>query len=223
MQSNACANRLNTARGFSRNARKRSRRGTIGRTKSRAVMWLFFAVMLAIAAVVIYLGWFVVESEMPIENDASYASETVYDPSTIRIVYDVPLESSYQAFVRDAVADTPIPASIVFAIMERESNYNPDLIGDNGNSYGIMQIYESAHHDRCVRLGCDNLLSQYQCVTVAVDYLRELLDTGKDWEWILTAYTGGASYAARVGGKSEYADSVLGISERIEKTAHVEE
>jgi formylmethanofuran dehydrogenase subunit E len=64
------------------------------------------------------------------------------------------------------------------------------------------------------KLGATDLFDPYQCVTVAVDYLSELLDIyDGDIEKALTAYNQG-SYKGVV---SDYAKTVIKNSENIEK------
>lgn len=66
--------------------------------------------------------------------------------------------------------------SLVVALIERESGYVFDKVGDDGNSIGYMQIYESAHTDRMERLNCTNIKNPYQNVMVGIDFLAELIE-----------------------------------------------
>lgn len=63
---------------------------------------------------------------------------------------------------------------ITMAIAYIESHYDTDLIGDDGQSFGMMQINTKWHTDRMERLGVTDLTDPVQCATVAIDYLREL-------------------------------------------------
>lgn len=40
-----------------------------------------------------------------------------------------------------------VPANVLLAIAEKESGFNPKALGDNGKSYGMFQIYTTAHPD----------------------------------------------------------------------------
>lgn len=40
-----------------------------------------------------------------------------------------------------------VPANVLLAIAEKESGFNPRALGDNGKSYGMFQIYTTAHPD----------------------------------------------------------------------------
>lgn len=81
--------------------------------------------------------------------------------------------------------------SLVVALIERESSYVFDKVGDDGNSVGYMQIYESAHTDRMERLNCTNLKNPYQNVRIGIDYLAELIEKYGTVQDALAAYNYG--------------------------------
>lgn len=56
--------------------------------------------------------------------------------------------------------------ALVLAIIEHESGYEFDKVGDGGQSKGYMQIYEKWHADRMKRLNCTDLMNPYQNVRV---------------------------------------------------------
>lgn len=81
--------------------------------------------------------------------------------------------------------------SLIVALIERESSYVFDKVGDDGNSVGYMQIYESAHTDRMEKLNCTNLMNPYQNVKVGIDYLAELIEKYGTVQDALAAYNYG--------------------------------
>lgn len=81
--------------------------------------------------------------------------------------------------------------ALIVAMIERESGYKFDRIGDDGNSIGYMQVYESAHDDRMKRLGCESLLNPYQNVRVGIDYMAELIEKYGTIQDALAAYNYG--------------------------------
>lgn len=81
--------------------------------------------------------------------------------------------------------------SLVVALIERESGYVFDKVGDDGNSIGYMQIYESAHTDRMERLNCTNLKNPYQNVMVGIDFIAELIEKCGTVQDALAAYNYG--------------------------------
>lgn len=128
---------------------------------------------------------------------------------------EIPLEPDVQSYIVQLCEQREIDPAVVFAIIWRESRYDADAIGDNGNAVGLMQIHERWHSDRMASLGCENLSNPLQNVTVGIDYLDELIDREKGLEWAVTAYNAGATGANRRGGTSEYARDVLAEAERI--------
>ncbi len=80
---------------------------------------------------------------------------------------------------------------LVVALIEHESGYVFDKTGDDGNSIGYMQIYESAHTDRMERLNCTNLMNPYQNVKVGIDYLAKLIEKYGTKQDALAAYNYG--------------------------------
>ena len=132
-------------------------------------------------------------------------------------LYDVPLATDLQMHIIRTAEEYGIDPAIIFAIAYRESTFNASIIGDNGNSLGLMQVQPYWHGERMTRLGCTDLLDPFQNVTVAVDYLAELLGWyGGDMAKALTAYNRG-SYQGTI---TEYATAVLAISEELRGTTY---
>ena len=132
--------------------------------------------------------------------------------------YPVPLSDDIQQHIITTAVNKGVSPALVMAIIQRESNFDPDLISDNGNSYGLMQIYANQHTERCIRLNAPNLLDPYKNIEVGVDILAELMSHGKSLEWVLMAYNGGPIYAGQMtadGNVSSYAKSVMALAEQI--------
>lgn len=143
--------------------------------------------------------------------------ETVAEP-TYKIC-DIPLDEELQIWVFDYCKDKHISPYLIFAVCERESNYNADAVGDRGNSLGIMQIQPKWHQERMDRLGCTDLLDARQNIIVGIDYLLELAEKNEDIGWVLMAYNGGVAYANRhynAGNISEYAEYIMARAEELE-------
>lgn len=87
---------------------------------------------------------------------------------------------------------------MVFALIERESLCRWDIIGDDGESTGYMQIQERWHKDRMERLGVNDLKNPFQNIRVGVDYMAELQErTGGNNMDTLAAYNYGYAGAKR--------------------------
>ena len=108
-----------------------------------------------------------------------------------RTYFDVPLSTEVQDHIFKASEYYGIDPAIIVAMCYRESTYNANLIGDNGNSYGLMQIQPRWHYRRMADLGCTDLLDPYQNITVGIDYLAELLGKYGSIDKALTAYNKG--------------------------------
>lgn len=80
---------------------------------------------------------------------------------------------------------------LVVALIEKESGYKFDKIGDDGHSIGYMQIYEECHRDRMERLNVTDLMNPYQNVLVGIDYLSELIERYGTIQDALAAYNYG--------------------------------
>lgn len=81
--------------------------------------------------------------------------------------------------------------SLIVAMIERESGYTYDCIGDDGQSMGYMQIWQSAHTDRMERLGVTDLTNPYQNIRVGVDFISEMIEKYGTMQDALTAYNYG--------------------------------
>ena len=139
--------------------------------------------------------------------------------------YDVPLDMDLQDHIFRLCDYYGVDAGLVIAIIQKESDFDPDVIGDSGNSFGLMQIQERWHIDRMARLECPALLNPYQNVEVGIDIIAELFGKFDDITWVLMAYNGGESYATDMrssGQISEYARLVLKYKSELRYTYHGE-
>lgn len=128
------------------------------------------------------------------------------------VLYDVPLGAELQLVIAAECESKGVDPAVMFALIQRESYFTADAIGDNGNSFGLCQIQPKWHSERMERLGVTDLLDPVSNVRVAVDLLNELLDRYEgDYGKALTAYNTG-KYRGTV---TEYANAVLDIAEEL--------
>lgn len=80
--------------------------------------------------------------------------------------------------------------NLIRAVISVESHGNTNAIGDNGESYGLMQIQPRWHEARMQRLGVTNLLDPNENVKLGCDILAELIDK-YGLEGALNAYNTG--------------------------------
>ena len=135
------------------------------------------------------------------ENEKIEAA--LYDTGYFRA--DVPLDGETQAFLRSACEEAGITYELALAVIRQETEFR-NVVGDNGDSIGYMQIQPRWHEERMERLGVTDLADPYSNFRVGCDFLAELLSE-YTLEEALTAYNSGKP------GKSEYATSVMGYME----------
>ena len=136
------------------------------------------------------------ETETEIEATSEEVIETVATTTEQNEGYlDVPLSEDLQSYIFELCYEKGIDPDIVIAVIKKESNFDSSIIGDNGRSYGLMQVQPRWHQERMNELGCTDLLNPYDNVTVGIDILADLYMSGNSTEWVLMAYNGGVSYA----------------------------
>ena len=158
-----------------------------------------------------------VQAEVPRETHQCAEAEIVpvyievpvyVEPETV--YYDVPLTQELQEHIFAECEKYGIDPAIVIAMCYRESSYNASAVGDNGRSFGLMQIQQRYHEERMERLGVTDLLDPMQNVTVGIDFLAELLDRyNGDVAKALVAYNRG-HYAGEI---TQYALNVVETAE----------
>lgn len=133
-------------------------------------------------------------------------------PKEEPVLYAVPLEAELQLHIIQTCEEYHIDPAIVMAMIWKESRYNPEAVGDGGNSLGLMQIQPYWHGGRMERLNCPDLLDPYQNVVVGIDYLAE--NTRRydgDVAKALVAYNQGHFYETI----TDYALAVLDMAEEL--------
>lgn len=86
---------------------------------------------------------------------------------------------------------------LIVAMIERESGYRFDCIGDDGGSSGYMQIMEVYHADRMEELNCTDLMNPYQNVRVGISLMKDLIEKYGTVQDALAAYNYGETGARR--------------------------
>ena len=83
----------------------------------------------------------------------------------------VSLDMETQDSIWKVCKENPRLYCTVMAIARRETIFDPDAIGDNGNSLGLLQIQPRWHQERMDKLGVTDLMDPIQNAMVAVDYI----------------------------------------------------
>ena len=141
--------------------------------------------------------------EFPEDFENEKIEAALYETGYFRA--DVPLDGETQAFLRSACEEAGITYELALAVIRQETDFR-NIVGDNGDSIGYMQIQPRWHEERMERLGVTDLANPYSNFRVGCDFLAELLEK-YTLEEALTAYNSGKA------GQSEYATSVMGYME----------
>lgn len=138
------------------------------------------------------------------------------------VSYEVPtgtFPEEIQIYTHEICEQYGIPVEIIFAMMQRESGFNSQTVGDNGQSFGYMQVMKKWHEERMDRLGVTDLMDPKVNILVAVDYLSELYEWKENMTWALMAYNCGPSTAQKLWDSgvtsTKYTEEVLKSAEQI--------
>lgn len=149
------------------------------------------------------------------ENEVVEVSADVpTEPIETRKYFNVPLDQDVQDVIFEECEKADISPALVVAIIERESDFDPEAIGDGGRSVGLMQIQIKWHMQRMIDLGCEILTDPCQNVKVGINYLSELKTENSNIFWVLMSYNGGQAYANRKMADNEITDFASSIIAR---------
>ncbi len=105
-----------------------------------------------------------------------------------------------------------IDFSLVMALIQNESSFNPETISKT-NDYGYMQINRVNHLWLMETLGITDFTDPYQNIRAGVFVLRKLFERYQDTSMVLMAYNMGEDGAARLWEKgiysTDYAEKIL--------------
>lgn len=159
--------------------------------------------------------------EKPVVEMVVPQSAEVSVPERVETLYfDVSLDREIQDYLFFICEEYNVDPALIVAMIEKESTFRIDAVGDSGNSLGLMQIQPRWNAERMKRLECDDLLNPYENITVGVDIVAGYLDAGYSLEWTLMAYNGGPAYANNwiaQGVVSDYARTIIANAKTLER------
>lgn len=82
---------------------------------------------------------------------------------------------------------------IAMAVMEIESNYQPDVKSSVG-AVGLMQILPKYHANRALKYGLNDIWDPYTNIIIGMDLLNELYEGKQDWSKALLGYNNDTKY-----------------------------
>lgn len=120
---------------------------------------------------------------------------------------DIPLDYDTQALLRAACDESGVEFELALAVIRKETTFR-NVVGDDGNSLGYMQVQPRWHKARMKKLGVADLMDPAGNFRVGCDYLAELL-AKYPLEQALTCYNTGRP------GCNQYAHDVIGYLEEL--------
>lgn len=123
--------------------------------------------------------------ETPTEPEVPVIEQSKY------IYYNVPLTDYQQEVIQAAAMENCVPYEIVLGVMHAESGFNPEAVGDSGNSLGIMQIQPRWHEWRLAETGGDDWFNTIDNAMVGIHILSEKLQKYGRVEKALVVYNMG--------------------------------
>ncbi len=115
----------------------------------------------------------------------------------------IDLQGISNEMIDDIAVRSGVDPNIVKAIIKEESGGNPNAVGDNGESIGLMQIQPKHHQKRMEELGIVSLFDPQENVILGCSILSDLYDKYGNYEDALSVYNSGntedgKAYAERI-------------------------
>lgn len=107
---------------------------------------------------------------------------------TFKYFEDIPLDKKIQFFTQELCNEYGVSYGFFIAMLESESTFNKDAIGDNGKSLGYMQINKPNwdRYDLDASMVYDNL-------EIGIRMLGELIEKYSEFDDVVMAYKAGES------------------------------
>lgn len=125
---------------------------------------------------------------------------------------DIPLSQELQDYIWQECKKADIPTSIVYAVIECESNFDENARSVT-NDYGLMQLNEICHKELCERLKVPNVIDPKYNIRAGITLLSDYYHEYGNWNAALMAYNCGKYGAEALFKKgiktTDYADKVL--------------
>lgn len=156
--------------------------------------------------------------EVPVQETAKLA-----DTSEV-FLYDVPLSDSLQRYIYEICADEGVPVTLVMAMIEHESGFNPEAVSST-DDYGLMQINAVNHERLEEQYRCADMMNPYQNVFCGVTIIGSYVNRYEgDYTKALMAYNMG-NYGAQKAWDSgitstKYSETILGLMSDYEEVSH---
>lgn len=144
-------------------------------------------------------------------EEGEVSTSTEKQKPTLYPAADCLMDPELQLWVIDYAKGKGVDPYMIMAICEQESLCEYNLIGDHGESYGIMQVQPQWQQERLEERGwtANDLLDPQKCITIGIEIILEYQAKGYPLEIVLMAYNGGESYALKRTDISTYALQII--------------
>lgn len=186
----------------------------------------FWAVVLLFAISSFFLGRAIFPTKAETVTVYKYKDNLAYKdnipPNVVKNhYYNVPLSHCLQDFIYEICADEGVPVTLVLAMIETESGFNPEIISKT-NDYGLLQINKVNHEWLKKQYRTADMLNPYQNVFCGIKIIGTYVKKYKvDINKALMAYNMGdygAKKAWQNGIKStRYSEKILGLMNKYEE------
>lgn len=186
----------------------------------------FWSIALVLVVTAFFLGRMISPTKADTVTVYKYKSVPKYKtdklPKTVSNYYfDIPLSHSLQDFIYEICADEEVPITLILAMIETESNFNPEIISKT-NDYGLLQINKVNHEWLKKSYRTADMLNPYQNVYCGIKIIGTFVKKYKgDINKALMAYNMGdygAKKAWQNGIKStRYSEKILGLMNKYEE------
>ena len=195
-----------------RSYRRVVRRGEKNTRKERRAMALSISVILATIAIC----FIIVASQGSAKAETNYtpktenATQSVTEPlaATSKMIWksNVPMDDETQLALYEACEEFNVPYEVALAVIKQETNFQ-NVMGDNGDSYGYMQLQPKWVWPEMLELGVEDLMVPENNFRVGCLLLSDFYEDYGNWTDALTRYNTGHA------GESGYATSVTAYME----------
>lgn len=128
----------------------------------------------------------------------------------------------WKAYISDICAETytNVDPYVVYAVIERESNWDPNVTNPSSGCAGLMQLALQYYGDSMKRLGITDPYDPISNITLGVDLISQLTDKYGDIRLVLMLYSSRHDTAMsqyKAGNISSYAKTVLARAEELRR------
>ena len=151
------------------------------RNRYRIYKRISYLILAGLLAIGFAIGWFIKPQKVVTETveTVKTVEVPVYEEEGLPVVnevdyFNVPLSHSLQQYIYEICADNDLSVSLVIALIDKESNFNPECVSDT-NDYGLMQINECNFQWVKEDYNSVDMLNPYQNVYCGINILAGYL------------------------------------------------